>query len=277
MIQDSQTNTLYFADTLPLKYPAFYERLEKTLKECHVEYQLLPNTKDVWAVDYMPIQVSDNVFVQFSYNPDYLKSARWHKTITNVDDVCNAIKIKPVKSNIILDGGNISKSLQTVIMCDKVFRENPAYKEKEIIIALQTVFEIDKIFFVPQDMNDFTGHADGMVRFINEDTVLINDYSGESPEFQSAFRMSLHNAGLDYIEIPYCPDLKTKDSAKGLYLNYLEIGKVILLPVFGIEEDEDAVGHFEDLFAGYTIRTVESNEIAVHGGVLNCISWNIKS
>ena len=277
MIQDSQTNTLYFADTLPLKYPAFYERLEKTLKECHVEYQLLPNTKDVWAVDYMPIQVSDNVFVQFSYNPDYLKSARWHKTITDVDDVCNAIKIKPVKSNIILDGGNISKSLQTVIMCDKVFRENPAYKEKEIIIALQTVFEIDKIFFVPQDMNDFTGHADGMVRFINEDTVLINDYSGESPEFQSAFRMSLHNAGLDYIEIPYCPDLKTKDSAKGLYLNYLEIGKVILLPVFGIEEDEDAVGHFEDLFAGYTIRTVESNEIAVHGGVLNCISWNIKS
>ena len=277
MIQDNQTNTLYLADTLPLKYPAFYERFVKTLKGCHVEYRLLPNTKDVWAVDYMPVQISDNEFVQFGYNPDYLKLAKWHKTITDVDEVCDTIKIKPVKSNIILDGGNISKSRRAVIMCDKVFRENPDYKEKQLIKALQSVFEVEKIFFVPQDMNDFTGHADGMVRFINEDTVLINDYSGESHEFQSAFRMSLHNAGLDYIEIPYCPDLKPKDSAKGLYLNYLEMNKVILLPVFGIEEDEAAVRHFEYLFAGYTIQTVESNEIAVQGGVLNCISWNIKS
>lgn len=276
MIQDNQTNILYLADTLPLKYPVFYQRLEKTLIECQVEYRLLPNTKDVWAVDYMPIQVSDSQFVQFSYNPDYLKSAKWHKTITNVDQVCNSIKTKPVKSNIILDGGNISKSRQTVILCDKVFRENTAFKEKQLIEALQSAFEVDKIFFVPQDMNDFTGHADGMVRFLNEDTVLINDYSGESPEFQSAFRMSLHNAGFDYIEIPYCPDLKTKDSAKGLYLNYLEMDKLILLPVFGIEEDDVAVKRFEDLFGGYTIRTVESNEIAIQGGVLNCISWNIK-
>ena len=277
MIQDSQTNFLYLADTLPLKHPVFYDRLETILKECQVECRLLPNTKDVWAVDYMPVQVSDNQFVQFKYTPDYLKPAMWHKTITDVDEVCNAIKIKPVKSNIILDGGNISKSRRTVIMCDKVFRENPVLKEKELIKALHSVFEVDKIFFVPQDMNDFTGHADGMVRFLNEHTVLINDYSGESPEFQSAFRMSLHNAGLEYIEIPYCPDLNTKDSAKGLYLNYLEMNKVILLPVFGIKEDEAAVKHFEDLFVGYTVRTVESNEIAVQGGVLNCISWNIKS
>lgn len=277
MIKDSQTNILYLADTLPLKYPAFYVRLVKTLKECHVEYRLLPNTKDVWAVDYMPVQVSDNQFVQFGYNPDYLKPAKWHKTITDVDEVCNTIKIKPVKSNISLDGGNISKSRLIVIMCDKVFKENPAFKEKELIKALQSAFDVDKIFFVPQDMNDFTGHADGMVRFLNEDTVLINDYSSESPEFQLAFRMSLHNAGLDYIEIPYCPDLNTKDSAKGLYLNYLEMDKVILLPVFGIKEDEATVKHFEDLFVGYTVRTVESNEIAVQGGVLNCISWNIKS
>ena len=277
MIQDNQTNILYLADTLPLKYPVFYQRLEKTLIECQVEYRLLPNTKDVWAVDYMPIQLNDNQFVQFNYNPDYLKPAKWLKTITDVDKVCDSIKIKPVKSNIILDGGNISKSRQTVIMCDKVFRENTAFKEKQLIKALQSAFEVDAIFFVPQDMNDFTGHADGMVRFLNEDTVLINDYSSESPEFQSAFRMSLHNAGLEYVEVPYCPDLNTKDSAKGLYLNYLEMNKMILLPVFGIEEDEAAVRQFEDLFSGYTLRTVESGEIAAQGGVLNCISWNIKS
>lgn len=276
MIQDNQTNVLNLADILPLKYPTFYDRLENTLKECQVDYRLLPNTKDVWAVDYMPVQVRDNRFVQFDYNPDYLKPAKWHKTITDVDRVCNAIGINPDKSNIILDGGNVCKSRQAVIMCDKVFRENPAFSEKQLIDALKSAFEVDKIFFVPQDKSDFTGHADGMARFLNENTVLINDYSGESPEFQSAFRMSIHNAGLNYIEIPYSPDLKTKDSAKGLYLNYLEMDKLMLLPVFGIEEDEAAVKRFEDLFAGYTIRTVESNEIAIQGGVLNCISWNIK-
>lgn len=71
MIPDSKTNFLYLADCLPNKYLTFFTSFEKLLKECKINFALIPQTKDVWAVDYMPIQTTGNNFVQFTYNPSY--------------------------------------------------------------------------------------------------------------------------------------------------------------------------------------------------------------
>jgi agmatine deiminase len=276
MIPDSSTNFLYLANTLPRKYKKFYERFTKILAECNIDFELLPHTRDVWAVDYMPIQVSDNHFVQFVYNPDYLKTKKYLKTISDVDAICKEVDLTPEKSDIVLDGGNVIKRTDTVIMCDKIFKENPLIKKEQLIRKLQNLFEVDQLFFVPKDPNDFTGHADGMVRFLDEKTVLINKYFNEEPEFETAFYKSLRNARLEYIEIPYSPDLNSDISAKGIYLNYLQMKDIIFIPTFGIKEDDIAVKQFEQIFRGNTIRTVDSNEIAVDGGVLNCISWNVR-
>jgi len=48
--------------------------------------------------------------------------------------------------------------------------------------------------------------------------------------------------------------------------------RAFVLPVFGIEEDEKTTRIFEDLFKGYLIKTINSNEIANQGGVLNFIT-----
>ena len=250
MITDSQTDFLYLADSLPKKYRSFYKKFEKVLTDCKIDIHFLPATKDVWSVDYMPIQIAKNKFVEFTYNPDYLrKSKKGVNSISNVDAICKAINISPEKSNIILDGGNVVKWYDKVIMCDKIFIENQNLKEKDLINELQNLFQVDKIYFIPTDPYDFTGHADGMVRFLNNDTVLINDYSKEDLKFQIRFRMSLHNAGLQYIEIPYNPYDNKKDSnANGLYLNYLQMQQVVIIPTFGIREDEIAVKQIEELF-----------------------------
>jgi len=115
-----------------------------------------------------------------------------------------------------------------------------------------------------------------MVRFYDRDTVLINDYSKEDINFQLRFRLALHNAGLNYIEIPYNPYNNVKDDqANGEYINYLQMHQAIIVPSFGIKHDEAVVRQFEQLFAGQTVITVDSNEIAKEGGILNCITWNI--
>jgi len=51
---------------------------------------------------------------------------------------------------------------------------------------------------------------------------------------------------------------------------------ILFIPIFGIEEDEQVVKQFEQIFAGQTIQTIAANEIANDGGILNCISWNIQ-
>jgi len=278
MIQDNETNTLYLAETLKkAKYAPFLKRFESALTENKIPFKFLTGTKDIWAVDYMPVQFQENSFVQFRYNPDYLQSISGLKSISNVDEICKSIDVLPKKSALVVDGGNIIRSKDAVIMCDKVFKENVNLTEKELIKQLRQDLEIEKIYFVPKDKYDVTGHSDGMVRFINNNTVLINDYSKEKPEFPRAFRMALHNAGLEYIELPYTPyENKPTSSAEGIYLNYLQMEQAIFVPVFDRAEDENVLKILEQVFQGQKIIPIKSNEIGIHGGGLNCITWNLK-
>ncbi len=277
MITDSQTNFLYLAYTLAKNYPDFYIRFEKVLTDCNIEFALLPNTKDVWAVDYMPIQTDLNKFVRFTYNPSYLQTKKHLKTISNVDIICNEIGVDTFKTDIILDGGNVIRWTNKVIMTDRIFIENPTYKRKQLIKELHELLQVDKIFLVPEQPGDFTGHSDGMARFIDENTVVINDYKREKEWFYKAFEIAIHNSGLDYIKIPYnVYNNKSNDQANGDYINYLQMKNIIFIPTFGIKQDEEAVKQLETLFAGQKIVTIDSNEIANDGGILNCITWNIK-
>ena len=276
MVTDSQTNFLYLADTLPKDYPAFYKRFEKVLIDCDIEFALLPKTKDVWAVDYMPIQTELNKFVRFVYNPSYLQTKTLLKTISDVDTICNTIGIDTSKTNIILDGGNVTRTKNKVIMTDRVFVDNPSYERKELIKELYELLQVDKLYFVPEQPGDFTGHSDGMVRFIDENTIIINDYRREKQWFYRAFETAIHNTGLEYIKIPYnVYDNKSNDQANGDYINYLQMENTVVIPTFGIKDDDVALKQFETIFARQTITTIDSNEIANDGGILNCITWNI--
>lgn len=86
----------------------------------------------------------------------------------------------------------------------------------------------------------------------------------------------MDNAGLEYIEIPYNPYANRSIlHANGEYINYLHMENLIVIPTFGMPEDDIVVKQFEDLFKGYQIETIECNELAKNGGILNCITWNI--
>lgn len=51
--------------------------------------------------------------------------------------------------------------------------------------------------------------------------------------------------------------------------------KLIVMPVYGMEEDYEAFRLMEAVFPDCTVATIDCNEITDHGGVLNCLSWNI--
>ena len=274
LITDDLTNRLFLADCLPEKFPDFFDGLSAVLQKCELEYTLLPNTKDIWTRDYMPVQISENTFIQFKYKPDYLRTKNGLKTISDVDSICDALQIERNKSNLILDGGNVVKTEDAVMMCEKVFSENPRFERKILEQMLRELFEVEKLWFLPHQPGDFTGHADGMVRFLDKNTLLINDYSGESKAFQKVFDSAIESTGLDTIKIPYNPyGNKSNDQANGIYINYLQMQNTLIIPVYGLPEDEQVVCLFEQHFKGQKIETLDCNEIAEEGGVLNCISW----
>ena len=80
----------------------------------------------------------------------------------------------------------------------------------------------------------------------------------------------LKKHGISVIGFPYFDSAGI--SAIGSYLNFLETEKRVFLPVFGDAQDEMAVKCAKEVFEKEII-TVNINDIAKEGGVLNCISW----
>ncbi len=277
MITDSQTNFLYLADCLPYK-KTFWNGFESLLKEHKINYRLLSNTNDYWAVDFMPIQTAENRFVQFVFNPDYLRNfPELHRFISNPNPICEAISLKTIKSKLLVDGGNVVRSSNKVIMTEKVFSENSNLSKDEVIDELISKLEIEEVIFIPLDNADEIGHSDGMVRFIDDNTVLVNDYK-EEIELKEEVYKRLKNANLEIVPFVYNTNyMKDKDDAKGIYINYLQMENLIILPTFGISDDEIAYKQITQAFPKTKILTIDSNEIAKGGGILNCISWNIKA
>ena len=66
-------------------------------------------------------------------------------------------------------------------------------------------------------------------------------------------------------------------TAKGCYINYAQIGNLIIFPKFNINEDGNALKKIKELYPEPEchIETIDSNLIAKGGGVLNCLTWNI--
>jgi len=278
MTTDSQTNFLYLADTLPEFYPDFYQGFQKLLIDARIHFSLLPKTKDVWCLDYMPVQVTENKFVQFQFAPTYLKPKKYHNYVSDPSLICQQIGLEPVVTDIIADEGNVTRTKDKVIMTNRVIQENPKYSVKQLTEKIRTLLEVDEVILIPSQPDDLTGHSDGMVRFLDERTILLNDYSKEPDrEFVRSLKVVLKNTGLDIIEIPTTIfDNEDTNDATGDYINYLQMDGYIFLPIFKRKGDEEAVKLFENLFQEYTIIPVESTQLSKDGGVLNCISWNIK-
>jgi agmatine deiminase len=282
MITDNQTNFVYFSSLLQSlpAYQPFWNRLEKVLKKESIPYGFITGTRDIWCRDYMPVQVSESHFVQFKFYPEYLLEPRYIRFLTLPHEINIDHPLEKQFAGLAVDGGNVVKSCRQAILTDRVFDENTAYTKAEIREKLAVSLVADRVHIIPQEPGDLSGHADGMVRFLSESDLLVSDYSTHSYSWRNKYKRALQKTGLTLIPFPAVVlDEKNKDgdyTARGCYINFAQIGNKILRPFFGLQEDLLVEKEMKMLYPGCKIIPVESNEIAQGGGVLNCITWNIK-
>lgn len=262
---------LYFSFQLNIsKYKPAADRMFAALDLFNIKYKLLNNTKDIWLRDFMPVKTKSGKYVSFRYEPSYLANDPQLRTNFKTD-IAPSFKVDNlVYTDINLDGGNVvfSPSKEKVIISDRVYSENPSWHKAELTAKLAKLLEAN-VIIIPSLKSDMTGHANGMVRFVNENTVVAN--APLSPfGFETKVKKSLQNYGFNVIDFPYF--YSKGDSAVGCYLNYLETEKFIFLPVFSVDTDNKAVQTAKHIFHK-AIIPVNINEIAADGGLLNCISW----
>jgi agmatine deiminase len=276
MIAERDTNTLFVSDLLEEKFPALVASLRATL--IGVPIEVIPGTADIWCRDYMPIQLDQDRFCQFVYAPDYL---RGHEHLITLPDRCRLPFMLDCRQEpLILDGGNVVASRTKAILTEKVYKENPGIARHRLRDKLEQVFEVECIF-IPKQAGDDVGHSDGVVRFIAESRVLVNDYSTVDPAYAERVRGVLEKKGLEVETLPMFEEKGRRrrgevESAVGIYINYLRLGNVVVLPGYNRPEDQEAVEGARKAMPSATVLQVPSRSLAKEGGVLNCISWTVK-
>jgi len=275
LYKDSKTNKVYFSDVLKEKYKKFSKALFQILDVNSINYKLISNTKDIWMRDYMPIQKNDGSFTRYIHKPDYLvgySNIRTNpKQVSKFLDVNNIIDIE-----LNLDGGNIVKHENKIICTDKIFKANITFKKEEVIDILKSELDIAEVIIIPEQPFDMTGHSDGLVRFIDENRVMIAPYQNDDREFEKELKASLLKHNLEIVTLPKKGYFTEKDGATWIpYINYMQVSNLIILPVVGNRVDEEVMEFFNQYFPACIIEWIDATKIIKQGGALNCISWNI--
>ena len=313
MIQDKQCNSVFFADFLQEMFPKLVANLKAILREYGYEPKFIPSTDNtlvgkrlsIWVRDYMPIQRDIYDHVLFEYQPDYLvNTKKYAPHLPNgkkvlIDPTIEMDALDFTKGNpqfpngLNIDGGNMLRCGDYIVMTDKVFDENPTWKQQDIVDVLNKLFD-KSLIFLPWYKREWCGHTDGIVRYIGNGKILLNTYG--FPEYDKTDEFFMHRFynrllpyfGKENIKVLSFEKTDKASDYRWAYVNWLQLEDVLIIPQFGVHEDEEALQQIESFMPDYKgrirqvmlepeyIEHAKPKNLADLGGCLNCASWTIR-
>lgn len=283
MIEDKDTNFVYLSKWLLAEHPQFCRSLTSLMTDLGIQWDWLKYTNDYWARDYMPIQLEKEDFLKYRYNPDYLQlSPDDRKTITPCRRACKAASISYRETSLVIDGGNMVLCGEYVVMTDKIFEENRYSKGDPVFVAFLENELGHKVIFIPwtrhgeiSDPNiDRYGHSDGFIKYCGGNRILLSNHGEEYPEEAARIREELERYGFEVTEMRFDVSKQNRDY-NWAYINFLQVGSNIIMPVFGIEEDIQARKYIQEAFPYCRISSIRMRRVVDQGGALHCVTWNI--
>ncbi len=290
IITEKEKTQVIFSSLLDRHYPELYNQLSKIMWKYHRGFGHVCHTKDYWVRDFMPVQVYQDVFAKFIFNPDYLQDKK--KYITDVDNVINNCPfIKDfifVNIPLVMDGGNMvfckgrkgSTFTYYVVITEKVLFENTNYNKESIEAILKCAFIESNltVVWLPWDRKDTFGHTDGIVRYIDANKegrprVLVN-----LKLYEDNIANQMYDALAEHFEVIELK-LSEYNDLSWAYINCLQTADFIIIPGIGNDiTDEEAIKQYRELYPECEdhIYMVQMRDfIAEQGGALNCLTWTI--
>ena len=240
--------------------------------------------QDIWMRDFSPLNAAAPVMMRYSAEGQ----GGGRKGQSDADAVQEVLAeavesagLSFTESDLLNDGGNfVDDYAGNVVLSRKFLRDNRLSEEKGRA-AIRKVTGAKNVAFIEADEQGGLEHADGVVAFVAENTLVINSYP-EDLKYASALkadlRRGLPNVTIHEIITPYDGSKiydKRFGSACGLYTNMLVTPTRIYFPQFGIPEDAKALANLR----GWTDRQVipvSSQQVCQMGGGVRCMSWQLR-
>ena len=185
------------------------------------------------------------------------------------------------ETDLVNDGGNyVDDEAGNAVISKKFLRDNKL-SEDEARKQILRVTKAKNVAFIEADEQGGLEHSDGVVSFIDQNTLIINSYPEDrdyAEQLKSDLRAGLPNVIIHEIVTPYDGGKvydKRFGSACGLYTNALVTPERVYLPQFGIAEDKIAL---EQVKAATTkeVVAISSQGICHMGGGVRCMSLQLR-
>jgi len=246
-------------------------------------------TDDTWARDCSALSVlEDDKVVLY----DFTFSAWGDKFEATKDNLLTSFLTKyytsPVKKiAYTLEGGGIESNgegtLLTTATCMFHTNRNTSLTQEQRDLQVRTFFGAKEILYLHHGYlagDDTDAHIDTLARFINKDTIMyVTCKDKEDEHYEELSKMqkelfdfaSTHNYNL--IPLPMCSPLYFEgERLPATYANFLFVNGGVLVPVYGVKEDKEAIQIFKQTFPKRRIVPIDCSVLVRQHGSLHCVT-----
>lgn len=233
---------------------------------------------DIWMRDFTTVNPLNPI--QFKYTWASMPKKQSLETQQSFADFADKYGIERNKTDFIIDGGNLVDNYAGKYITTTRFSKDNKLSKENAKQELKKTLNAKEVAIIEPD-EDVLAHSDGMVMWLDEKTLLVNDYSKDKP-FRDSVINELKASFPDtkIIEVPVVNVENKKgewegfESACGVNLNSVLTFKNIYVPVFGMAHDAKAVSIIKENTDKNVIE-VDAKGVCPMGGSVRCLTWQL--
>jgi agmatine deiminase len=250
------------------------------------------NFNSVWVRDYGPQSIylsetNELAFVDWIYNrprpyDDVIPSVMAnHMNLPIYQMTEGANKLIATGGNFMTDGYKQGFSSNLILS------ENNTITEAQIDTIKKRYMGIEPYIKMTTLPYDGIHHIDMHMKLLDEETLLVGEYPtgvADGPQIEANLSYILNNYRSVYgtpfrvVRIPMPPDETGKYPPYSDYLTYTNsiiLNNLVLVPIYGLSQDNQALEIYRDAMPGYKVVGINMRNVIPASGAIHCITREI--
>ncbi len=270
----------------------------------HVHEQLIPlgtarpiqlhevPTDDAWMRDIGPTFVEDAetglLAIDWIFNSWGGKYPPWDRDDAAAGGVAAQAKVRSQRVGLVIEGGALEVDGEgTLLTTESVLldpKRNPRVDQAELERQLAELLGVRHVVWLEGAIegDDTDGHIDEIARFVGPARVVCarepdardpNHAALERCRAQLEEARDARGRALEVIDLPMPPPIEA-DGARlpASYANFYIANQTLIVPVFGVAKDAEALRILSDLFPGRAVRGTPCRTLVRGLGSVHCLT-----
>ena len=270
------------------------KKLTQRLNQDRIIYFQTDNN-DTWARDHGGITVIEDGFpvvLNYRFNGWGLKfPSNFDNQITKNIFESGIFPSASLEHHhdFVLEGGSIESdgegTILTTTQCLLSKNRNEHLSRTDVEARLKRDLGVERVIFLNHGFlkgDDTDSHIDTLARFCKKDTICyVKSYNKKDLHHEELEKMGeelmelrqLNGEKYNLIPLPMCPEIYYEgERLPATYANFLIINGAVLLPVYNVETDFEAITIFKSIFPERDIVPIDCSVLIRQHGSLHCVT-----